>query len=99
MGASAIGHVVSLPESLIFSFGCLGGRLAEQVARDVDQREPSSFFRQFGGVGLDEYFDSFVAGVDFDAQSAALEIDFVTPPRFTANNCMRHLRSYERLRG
>ena len=27
------------------------------------------------------------------------EIDFVTPSRFTANNCVGHLRSYERLKG
>jgi Reductase C-terminal len=98
-GVSAIGHGFPLPKPLIFSFGGLGGRLAEQVARDVDQREPPPFFGQFGGVGLDEYLDGLVAGINFDTQRAALEIDFVTPSRFTANNCMGHLRSYERLKG
>jgi len=89
----------SLPKPLVFSFGGLGSGLAEQVARNVDQGEPSSFFWQFVGVGFDEYFDGFVAGVNFDTQRAALEIDFVTPSRFTANNCVGHLRSYERLKG
>ena len=89
----------SLPKPLVFSFGGLGSGLAEQVARDVDQGEPSSFFWQFVGVGFDEYFDGFVAGMNFDTQRAALEIDFVTPSRFTANNCVGHLRSYERLKG
>ena len=56
-------------------------------------------FWQFVGVGFDEYFDGFVAGVNFNTQRAALEIDFVTPSRFTANNCVGHLRSYERLKG
>jgi HpcH/HpaI aldolase/citrate lyase family len=98
-GTSAIGHVLPLPKPLIFSFGGLGSGLAEQVTRDVDQREPSSFFGQFGGVGLDEYFDGFVTGMNFDTQRAAFEIDFVTPSRFTANNCVGHLRSYERLKG
>ncbi len=98
-GVSAIGHGFPLPKPLIFSFGGLGGRLAEQVARDVDQREPPPFFGQFGGVGLDEYLNGLVAGINFDTQRAALEIDFVTPSRFTANNCMGHLRSYERLKG
>ena len=98
-GVSAIGHGFPLPKPLIFSFGGLGSRLAEQVARDVDQREPPPFFGQFGGVGLDEYLDGLVAGINFDTQRAALEIDFVTPSRFTANNCMGHLRSYERLKG
>ena len=79
---------------LIFSFGCLGSGLAEQVAGNVDQREQSSFLRQLVGVGLDEYFEGFVAGMNFDTQRAALEIDFVTPSRFTANNCVGHLRSY-----
>jgi hypothetical protein len=37
--------------------------------------------------------------MNFDTQPAALEIDFVTPSRFTANNCVRHSRSYERLKG
>jgi hypothetical protein len=60
---SAIGHGFPLPKPLIFSFGGLGGRLAEQVARDVDQREPPPFFGQFGGVGLDEYLDGLVAGI------------------------------------
>ena len=89
----------SLPKPFVFSFGGLSSGLAEQVARDVDQGEPSSFFWQFVGVGFDEYFDGFVAGMNFDTQRAALEIDFVTPSRFTANNCVRHLRSYERLKG
>ena len=35
-----------------------------------------------------EYLDGLVAGINFDTQRAALEIDFVTPSRFTANNCM-----------
>ena len=89
----------SLPKPIVFSFGGFGSGLAEQVARDVDQGEPSSFFWQFVGVGFDEYFDGFVAGMNFDTQCAALEIDFVTPSRFTANNCVGHLRSYERLKG
>jgi hypothetical protein len=84
---------------LVFSFGGLGSGLAEQVARDVDQGEPSSFFWQFVGVGFDEYFDGFIAGMNFNTQRAALEIDFVTPSRFTANNRVGHLRSYERLKG
>ena len=42
----------SLPKPLVFSFGGLGSGLAEQVARDVDQGEPSSFFWQFVGVGF-----------------------------------------------
>jgi hypothetical protein len=71
----------SLPKPLVFSFGGLGSGLGEQVARDVDQGEPSSFFWQFIGVGFDEYFDRFVAGMNFDTQRAALEIDFVTPSR------------------
>jgi hypothetical protein len=54
------------------------------VARDVDQGEPSSFFWQFVRVGFDEYFGGFVAGINFDTQRGALEIDFVTPSRFTA---------------
>ena len=87
------------PKPYAFSFCGLSGGSAEEVARDIDQREPSSFFGQFGGVGLDEYFDGFVAGMNFDTQRAALEIDFVTPSRFTANNCVGHLRSYERLKG
>jgi hypothetical protein len=89
----------SLPKPLVFSFGGLGSGLAEQVARDVDRGGPSSFFWQFAGVGFDEYFDGFVAGMNFDTQSAALEIDFVTPSRFTTNYCVGHLRSYERLKG
>ena len=70
-GVSAIGHGFPLPKPLIFSFGGLGCRLAEQVARDVDQREPPPFFGQFGGVGLDEYLDGLVAGINFDTQRAA----------------------------
>jgi len=32
-----------------------GGCPTEQVAGDVDQREPSSFLRQFGTVGFKEH--------------------------------------------
>ena len=94
-----VAQKLPLPKPYALSFRGLSCRLAEQVTRDVDQREPSPFFGQFGGVGLDEYFDGFVAGVNFDTQRAALEIDFVTPSRFAANNCVRHLPSSERLKG
>jgi hypothetical protein len=94
-----VAQTLPLPKSYAFSFRGLSGCPAEQVARDVDQREPSSFFGQFGGVGLYEYFEGFVARINFDTQRAALEIDFVTPSRFTANNCVGHLRSYEGLKG
>jgi hypothetical protein len=60
-GASMVAQTLPLPKSYAFSFRGLGGCPAEQVARDVDQREPSSFFGQFGGVGLYEYFDGFSA--------------------------------------
>jgi hypothetical protein len=94
-----VAQTLPLPRPYAFSFCGLSGRSAEEVARDIDQREPSSFFGQFGGVGLYEYFDGFVACIDFDTQRAALEIDFVTPSRFAANNCVCHLPSYERLKG
>jgi hypothetical protein len=77
----------------------LGGRLAEQMARNVDQCEPSSFLRQFSTVGLKEYLDSLFAGMNFHSERRALEIDFVTPPGFAANDCVGHLHSCERLRG
>jgi hypothetical protein len=93
---SAIRHGLAT-EASCFSFGGLGSGLA--VARDVDQGEPSSFFWQIVGVGFDEYFDGFVAGMDFDTQRAVLEIDFVPPSGFTANNCMGHLRAYKKLKG
>jgi hypothetical protein len=89
----------SLPKHCVFSFRGLGGRLAEQVARDVNQREPPPFFRQFVCVGLDEDFDGFVAGMNFDSQRRALEINLVTPSRFTANNCVGHLRCLSRVEG
>jgi hypothetical protein len=91
--------LLPLPKPLVFPFCGLGNGLAEQVARDVDQGEPTSFFWQFVGVGFDEYFDRFVAGVDFDSQRAFFEIDFVPPSGFAANNCKGHLRPYNGLKG
>jgi hypothetical protein len=57
-GAGSLSQPVSL--------GGFGSGLAEQASWNVDQRESSSLLWQFVGVGLHDYLDSFVAGVDFD---------------------------------
>jgi hypothetical protein len=77
----------------------LGGSLTEQVARDVDQREPSSLLWQFVTVGLKEYLDSLVAGMNLNSERRALEIDFVTAPGFAAHDGIGHLHSCEWLIG
>jgi hypothetical protein len=77
---SAIGHGFPLPKPPIFSFGGLGGRLAEQVARDVDQREPPPFFGQFGGVGLDEYLDAKTLREIGRLERTLLTLDWISDP-------------------
>ena len=51
------------------------------------------FLRQIVGVSFDEYLDGFVAGVIFDPQRVVLEVDFMPPSGFFANNCIGHVHA------
>jgi hypothetical protein len=62
--------------------GSRARRLTEQVPWDVENREPSAFFRIGIEICLNKKFDGLVAGVDFDADRCIAKIHLVSATIF-----------------
>jgi hypothetical protein len=73
--AEEFGPSALCPSSTSRCFAC---RFTEQMARHVNNYEPPSFFCMRLVIRLDEDFDGFLAGVNFDAHRRIAKIHLVS---------------------
>jgi len=71
---------------------CSSCSLAKKVARDVDEGKASTLFSERLEIRLDEYFNGFFAGIDFNANWCIAKIHFVSATIVSPDDGIRHFR-------